>query len=122
MKIDQKKAAELFAISDKLIELHQRMSNTIGQLRRAIVHESEKEGEAITVRDYKRIMRAYHRAIEAGEEQFTVDGRELLVAYAKHLLTYLDSRLTHQFTVHDEMDIRNELSRHRRAMQKQGNG
>lgn len=125
MTIDQKKAAELFELTDKLAELHQRQAKTLFELRRAIVHEAEKGqavGDPINPRGYKRMLRTYHRALETGVDQFEFDGHDLLVDYARHLLPYLESRLMRMFSSHDEMDIRSERSRHRRAMKDKSNG
>lgn len=38
----------------------------------------------------RRLRAAYNRAVEAGKEQFTFEGNELLTSYAKYLLEYLD--------------------------------
>lgn len=125
MTIDQKKAAELFELTDKLAELHQRQGTTLTELRRAIVHEAEKGqavGDPINPHGYKRMLRAYHRALETGVDQFKFDGHDLLVGYARHLLPYLESRLMRSFSIQDEMSVRVEHSRHRRAMKDKSNG
>lgn len=40
-----------------------------------------------------RLRKAYDAAVAAKQEQFNFEGNDLLVAYAKYLLEYLDSRL-----------------------------
>lgn len=41
---------------------------------------------------YIKLRTAYNRAVREGKIQFTFEGHELLVAYAKYLIQYLEMR------------------------------
>jgi hypothetical protein len=41
----------------------------------------------------KKFEELYNTTIEAGEETFTFEGREVLVDYAKYMIEYLDDKL-----------------------------
>ena len=43
--------------------------------------------------DLERLKTAYRRAVDAGETQFTFDGHELVVSYAKYLIEYVEGQL-----------------------------
>jgi len=42
---------------------------------------------------YKKLKKAYSKAVAEKKTQFTYEGNELLVAYAKYLLQYMESVL-----------------------------
>ena len=44
-------------------------------------------------RKAERLRRSYQRALDDGESTFVFQGHELLVAYARFMLMYLDERL-----------------------------
>lgn len=43
--------------------------------------------------DLERLKTAYRSAVDAGETQFTFDGHELVVSYAKYLIEYVEGQL-----------------------------
>lgn len=43
--------------------------------------------------DLKRLKVAYKQAVDAGQDQFTFDGHEFVVGYAKYLIEYLEGAL-----------------------------
>jgi hypothetical protein len=42
-----------------------------------------------------RLRKRYERAVRDGEDQFTFEGNDILVSYAKHVLEYLDRQFKH---------------------------
>jgi len=42
----------------------------------------------------RRLQRAYAKAVEDNVEQFTFEGNEYVIGYAKYLIEYLAARLT----------------------------
>lgn len=56
------------------------------------------------------LLKHYHRAIEAGHDQFTFESKPMLVAYAKYLIEYLE----HQGMATPAMNA--ERQRHSRHM------
>lgn len=45
----------------------------------------------VTLGDLTELKKAYNKAVEHSEEQFTFNGNELLTAYAKYLIQYLET-------------------------------
>lgn len=41
---------------------------------------------------YQKLRRAYNNAVRQGKEQFVFEGQDILVAYAKYLIQYLEMR------------------------------
>ena len=39
-----------------------------------------------------KLKRQYRHAVEVGQDQFVFEGHDILVAYAKYLIEYLDGR------------------------------
>jgi hypothetical protein len=46
---------------------------------------------AFTENKYKKFKKAFETAEKAGETQFTFEGKEILVTYAKYMVEYLSS-------------------------------
>lgn len=46
-----------------------------------------------------KLKREYAKAKEAGREQFTFDGSEFLVSYAKYLIEYLETQFSEDPTL-----------------------
>jgi len=46
----------------------------------------------ITQKNYKTLKKLYEKAVANGDEQFVWEGQDVLTAYAKYLLQYIESR------------------------------
>jgi len=82
----------------ELIAAYEQQLMTAWELERALAFEWAKEAKVDTIQfDAKKFLRlkaAYRKACDAGETQFTFDGHELLVAYAKYLIQYLEGKFS----------------------------
>lgn len=50
---------------------------------------SQFYGSLLTAREFRK---AYQQAVDAGDDQFTFEGHEVLVSYAKYMCEYLTTQ------------------------------
>lgn len=126
----------LFANCEEMIALCHRKVELMHELKRSLLHHWMK-GEPIVVmvncdeKAFLKIVRAYYGAIEKGLDRFFVEidrqEHELLVAYAKYLIEYLEpqfiARSNHStFGNEVERTLKTIRREHERRMKEKANG
>jgi len=91
MKRDPAKLAAMFQKIERLTQNLVKKLTLMGELKQALIGEWMKDAEIYFDGDkFLALVDAYHKAKEDNHETFMFQGGEVLTAYAKHLIDYLE--------------------------------
>jgi hypothetical protein len=101
---------------DRLVANYTKQIGLMGNLRHALIQEWTKHMELTDVK-FIALLKAYHRAVEHDNEQFTFEGEVLLTAYAKYLVEYYRTSFARMCPASWLLKVRAEERRHHNAME-----